>query len=63
MLFSGQMVTPCGMGRGVVSLALVAPSTHRPGSMYNYPPQPLTTLRSGFVGLELEIQLIELYVK
>ena len=31
-VFSGQMVTPYGMDRGVVSLAPAAPSTHHHGS-------------------------------
>ena len=34
---SGQMVIPCGMDRGVVPLAPVAPSTHHHGSMYTLP--------------------------
>ena len=49
MVFSDQMVTPCGMDKGVVPLALVALSTHHHGLMYNcLPPQPMT-LRSGSV--------------
>ena len=33
LVFCGQMVIPCGMDRGVVPLAPVAPSTHHHGSM------------------------------
>ena len=52
------MVTPCGMDRGVVPLAPVAPSTHHHGSMYNCLPPQLMTLRSGSVvikGLQMKI--------
>ena len=58
VLFSIQMATPCGMDRGVVPLAPVAPSTHHHGSTYNYLPLQLMTLRSGSVviqGLEMKI--------
>ena len=49
-----QMVTACGMDRGVVPLAPVVPSTHHHGSMYNYTRPPVTTLKSGSV---IEAQL------
>ena len=44
-----SMVIPCGMDRDVVPLAPVVPSTHHHGSMYDYPPPQLITLRSGSV--------------
>ena len=46
------VVTPC-----VVPLAPVVPSTHHHGSMYDYPPPQLMTLRSGSV-LLMELQLM-----
>ena len=49
MVFSGQMVTLCGMDKGVALIALVAPSTHHHGSMYNCFLPQLMTLRSGSV--------------
>ena len=58
LLFFGQTVTPCGMDKGVVLIAPVAPSTYHHGSMYNYLLPQLITLRSGFVvveGLEMKI--------
>ena len=48
LAFFIQMVIPCGMDRGVVRLVPVASSTHHHGSMYNYLPPRLMTLRSGF---------------
>ena len=58
MAISIQMVTPCGMDRGVVPLAPVAPSTHHRGSMCNCLLPQLMTLRSESVvakGLEMKI--------
>ena len=48
-IVSGQTVTPCGMDRGVVPLAPVAPSTHHHGLMYNYLPLQLIISKSGSV--------------
>ena len=58
-VFSGQTVTPCGMDRGVVPLAPVAPSTHHHGSMYNCLLPQLMTLRSGSVEInQLEMKIL-----
>ena len=65
-----QMVTPCGMDRGVVPIALVAPSTHHHGSMYNCMSSPTTDdIEVRICGdqplgdEDTPIQLTELYVK
>ena len=56
---SGQTVTPCGMDRGVVPLAPVAPSTHHHGSMYNCLLPLLMTSRSGSVVIKrLEMKIL-----
>jgi len=47
--FSGQMVMPCGMDKGVAPLAPAAPSTHHHGSMYNCPMPQLIALKSELV--------------
>ena len=70
MVFSIQMVTPCGMDRGVVPLAPAVPSTHHHGSTLHCLP-PTTDYIEVRICAEAEgirdedspIQLIELYVK
>ena len=58
-LLSGQMVIPCGMDRGVVPLAPVAPSTHHHGSMYNcLLPQPMTSRSGSVVMKELQMKIL-----
>ena len=59
VLLSGQTVIPCGMDRGVVPLAPVAPSTHHHGSMYDCLRPQLITSRSGSVVMkELEMKIL-----
>ena len=54
------VVIPCGMDRGVVPLAPVAPSTHHHGSMYDCLLPQLMTLRSGSVVLMvLEMKILQ----
>ena len=68
-MFSIQMVTHCGMDRGVVPLAPAAPSTHHHGSTYNYPPPTTNDIEvriCSHVGIQYEdspIELMEIYVK
>ena len=59
LVVSFQMVTLYGMGRGVVPLAPVVPSTHHHGSMYNCLPPQLMTSRSGSVVINrLEMKIL-----